>query len=475
MGVLRFGRLAGGAVIAAACLRGPHASGQELTPAEREAREIFRELIEADTTHDHGATTPSAEAMARRLRDAGFPPADALVVGPAGSPNHNLVARLRGTGRRPPILWLAHLDVVEARREDWSLDPFRLTERDGFFYGRGSYDVKGGAAILVATFVRLKREGYRPDRDLVLALTADEERTGDYPGAENGLDWLLKERRSDVETAYCVNMDGGDPQIRKGKRVARTVQASEKVVQSFRLEATSPGGHSSLPTPDNPISRLAAGLARLAAYEFPARLNEVTRAYFEEMASLTPEPAAADMRAVARIPADPDAVARLSVSPFYNAQMRTTCVATLIEGGHAENALPQRARATVNCRMLPDEVPSQVEAAIRRVLADDRIDVAVIRPPYPSPASPLLPEVMQAVERTTGALWPGIPVVPVMETGATDGRFLRGQGIATYGVSGIFIDIDDTRAHGRDERIGVKDFYEGLEFIDRLVRALSGG
>ena len=443
---------------------------QDLTPTQRLGREVLREVIEIDTTHEHGSTTKAAQAMAQRLLDAGFPAADVQVVGPDGSPNANLVARLRGRGKEKPILLLAHLDVVEARKEDWSLDPFKLTEKDGFFYGRGVYDIKDGAAILVATLIRLRRESFAPSRDLILALTAGEESGPDY----NGVEWLLKEHRDLVDAAYCINMDAGDPQIQKGKRIARTVQASEKVVQSFFLEATSPGGHSSLPTPDNPILRLAAGLGRLAAYAFPARMNEVTRAYFERIATLVADPAVAtDLRAVAHTPPDPEAVSRLSRSAFYNAQMRTTCVATLIEGGHAENALPQRARATVNCRMLPDEVPSEVESTIRRVVADDQIRVSVATPARPGPLSPLSPEIMTAVERTTTALWPGIPMVPVMETGATDGKFTRGAGIPTYGISGVFIDIDDMRAHGRDERIAVKDFYDGLEYIYALVRAIS--
>jgi acetylornithine deacetylase/succinyl-diaminopimelate desuccinylase-like protein len=445
---------------------------QEPPPAQRLGLDLLRELVGTDTTHEHGSTTKAAEAMARRLRDAGFPPADVQVIGPAGSPNANLVARLRGRGRARPILLLAHLDVVEARKEDWSFDPFTLTEKDGYFYGRGVYDIKDGAAILIATLVRFEREGFVPDGDLVLALTAGEEAGGDY----NGVEWLLKEHRDLVDASYCLNMDAGDPQIQKGKRVARTVQASEKVVQSFLLEATSPGGHSSLPTRDNPIYRLAAGLERLAGHDFPVRMNEVTRAYFERMAGLVGDAAVAgDLRAVARATPDAAAAQRLSGSAFYNTQMRTTCVATLIEGGHAENALPQRARATVNCRMLPDEVPADVEATVRRVVADERIKVSVSTAAQPGPASPLTPAVMGAVERTTAALWPGVPVVPVMETGATDGKFLRAAGVPTYGVSGVFIDVDDNRAHGKDERIGVKDFYDGLDYIDALLRALTHG
>jgi len=441
-----------------------------LTPPQRQGRDILRELVDIDTTVEHGSTTPAAEAMARRLRDAGFAADDVRVVGAPESRNHNLVARLRGTGKRRPVLFLAHLDVVEARREDWSFDPFKLTEQHGYSYGRGTYDIKGGAATLVSAFARLRSSGFQPDRDLILALTAGEE------GARrdlNGVAWLLAQHRDLIDAAYCINMDSGDPQIRKGRRLARTVQASEKVFMSLRLEVTGAGGHSSLPTKDDVIYRLAAGLGRLGAYDFPARLNEVSRAHFVAMAPLQPSAVAGDLLAAARVPPDAAAIARLSASPFYNAQLRTTCVATMLDGGHAENALPQRARATVNCRMLPDEVPAEVEATIRRVLADDRIQVSVISAAEPGPASPLAPEVMEVVSRTTAALWPGVPVLPVMETGATDGKFLRAAGLPTYGVSGIFIDIDDVRAHGRDERIGVADFYDGLEYIHDLVRAVG--
>ena len=444
-------------------------AGADLTPDQRLGLDILREMIGIDTTHEHGDTTPAARAVARRLIDAGFPAADVRVLGP-NERNQNLVARLRGNGRRRPILLLAHLDVVEARREDWSLDPFTLIEKDGFFYGRGVYDIKDGAAILAATLIRMKREGFTPERDLILALTAGEEAGADY----NGVAWLLREHRDLVDAEYCINMDAGDPQSKDGRRLTRTVQAGEKVYMSLSLEVTDAGGHSSLPTRNNPIYRLGDGLHRLAGYEFPARLNPVTRAYFEGMAELATDPAvASDLRAVARVPPDAAAIGRLSQSAFYNAQMRTTCVATLIEGGHAENALPQRARATVNCRLLPDEDPAAVEAAIRRVVADDQVRVAVVAPPSPGPASPLEPALMRTVEATTAALWPGVRVLPVMETGATDGKFVRGAGIPTYGISGVFIDLDDNRAHGRDERIGVQDYYDGLAYIHRLVSALA--
>lgn len=445
--------------------------GQEaaLSADQRLAREIFQELIEINTTHSAGDTTRAAEAMAARLRLVGFPDSDVQVTGP-GPRNRNLVARLRGTGRRPPILFLAHLDVVEARPEDWSMDPFKLNERDGFFYGRGTSDIKDGAAILIADFVRMKQDGFRPDRDLIIALTAGEESGGDY----NGVQWLLNDHRELIDAPYCINMDAGDPQIKNGKRVLRTVQATEKVYVDFNLEVRNAGGHSSLPTKDNAIYRLAEGLGRLARFDFPVRLNDVTRTYFRRMSEIENDPpVAAAMKSIANNPADAAATGRLAQDPYYNAMMRTTCVATMLAGGHAPNALPQMARANVNCRMLPDDSPAEVQQTLARVLADDQIKVSVASEPLLSPSSPLNPEVMRATERTTANLWPGVPVIPVMETGATDGAHLRRAGIATYGISGVFIDVDDVRAHGRDERIGVREYYDGAEYLYQLMKALA--
>lgn len=442
----------------------------QLLAPQQLARDIFRELIEIDTTHSTGDTTQAAEAMAARLKAAGFASADVKVLGP-NPRNRNLVARFRGTGRRQPILLLAHLDVVEARREDWSFDPFKFLERDGYFYGRGTSDVKDGAAILVANLIRYKQEGFIPDRDLILALTAGEESGGDY----NGVDWLLKNYRELITASYCINTDGGDPQLKNGKRLLRSVQASEKLPISFRLEVKNPGGHSSLPVKENAIYILAAGLGRLAKFDFPVKLNEVTRAYFERMATIEKGSVAADMKAITLASPDPEAISRLSESPYYNALMRTTCVATQLEAGHAVNALPQTARATVNCRLLPGESPTDVQLTLARVLADKKISIAPIEESLESPSSPLMPELMRTIEHITAKLWPGVPVVPVMETGGTDGLFLRQAGIPTYGVSGVFLDFDDIRAHGKDERIEVRDFYDGQAYLYQLVKALSSG
>ena len=458
-------------------LTSPHEIAQN-TPAEHErlGRDLLRELIQTNTTHSTGSVTAASELMAARLIAAGFPKTDVQVVGPSEK-KRNLVARYRGKGTRKPILLIAHLDVVEARREDWSFDPFMLVEKDGYFYGRGTNDQKGGAATLVAAFIRLRQEGWTPDRDLILALTADEE-----GGPENGVAWLLANRRDLIDAGYCINVDSGGGELRAGKVTALQVQAAEKVFASFTLTVKNPGGHSSLPTKDNAIYRLSAGLRRLATFEFPVRLNETTRAYFERMAPAAAAKAA-DMRMLAKgssKAAIEAAAARLSAtSPFYNALLHTTCVPTLLQGGHAENALPQTAQATVNCRLLPTEDPAAVRQTIERVLADPQIVVAPIAAATPSPPSPLAPEIFKAIEIAARGVWGArdgaeVRIVPYMETGATDGLFLRNAGMPVYGVSGIAYDPDDMRAHGKDERILVKSFVEGLEFVYQLEKGLAG-
>ena len=454
-------------LFALALLTMPCALPAQDSPDERSARAIFAELVGINTTHEHGSTTLAARAVARRLVAAGLPARDVVVVG-ASPRRQNLVARLRGSGARPPILLLAHLDVVEARREDWSLDPFTLTEKDGYFYGRGSSDIKDMGAIFVQTLIRLKRERAPLDRDVILALTADEE-----GGDDNGVQWLLANRRPLIEAAYVINGDGGDPMMRDGQVHARNVQAAEKVYMDVRLEVDNPGGHSSMPVRDNAIYRLSAALSRLGAYQFPMRLNEITRAYFARAAAAEPDTIAARMRMVGES-GDTAAMRRLAAgSAWYNAVLRTTCVATRLEGGHANNALPQTAAANVNCRLLPDERPEAVVETIRRVVDDTAVRVTVTSPAVPSPPSPLVPEVLEPVDSITASMWPGAAVIPSMETGATDGLFLRNAGIPVYGVSGVPLEDGDVRAHGRDERIRVEAFYQGLEFTERLVRALA--
>jgi acetylornithine deacetylase/succinyl-diaminopimelate desuccinylase-like protein len=437
-------------------------------PNDARAREIYKQLIEINTTDSVGSVTKAADAVAERLKAAGFAAGDVQVIGPDAR-KHNLVARYRGTGARKPLLLLAHLDVVEAKREDWSVDPFTFLEKDGFFYGRGTSDDKAMASQLTANLIRMKQEGFKPDRDLILALTADEE-----GGKFNGVEWLVKNHRDLIDAELALN-EGGSGQMKNGKYLINEVGASEKVYQDFRLESRNPGGHSSRPVRDNAIYHVADGLARLEKFDFPANLNEVTRTYFDRMAAFQSDPkVAADMHAVAKQPADPQAVARLSAaSPYYNALIRTTCVATMLSGGHATNALPQTTTANVNCRILPGEAPQSIKQKLIEVLADKKIDVAFVDEAKPSPPSPLTPAIMKPVEAITKAMWPGVVVVPTMGTGATDGLYLRNAGIPTYGLEGIFYEVDDNRAHGKDERVGVKQYFEGLEFQYRLIKALA--
>jgi len=440
------------------------------SPNDQRALAIFKELIEINTTDTPaGDVTKAADAMAARLQAAGFPAADIRVIGPDPK-KHNLVLRWRGAGAQRPMLLLAHLDVVEAKREDWSFDPFTFLEKDGFYYGRGTSDDKAMAAQLVANLIRLKEEGFKPQRDLILALTADEE-----GGTFNGVEWLVKNHKDLIDADFAIN-EGGGGNMRKGKYLTNEVQASEKVFQNFRLEVTNPGGHSSLPVKDNAIYHLADGLGRLGRFEFPVQLNEVTRAYFQRSADVQADPkTAADMRAAARETPDLAAAARLSAQvPYWNSMMRTTCVATMLAGGHATNALPQLASANVNCRILPGVSPASVKDKLVEVLADRKIDVSFVGDATPSKPSPLRADVMTLVESLTKEMFPGAVVVPVMSTGATDGLYLRNGEIPTYGIDGTFGDIDDVRAHGRDERVGVKQFFEGLEFQYRLIKALAG-
>jgi acetylornithine deacetylase/succinyl-diaminopimelate desuccinylase-like protein len=438
-------------------------------PNDARARAIYKELVEINTTDTPaGNVTKAAEAVAARLKAAGFPAADMQILGPDPKKG-NLVFRFRGTGAKKPILLLAHIDVVDAKREDWSMDPFVFVEKDGFFYGRGTSDDKAMASQFVANLIRLKEEGFKPDRDLILALTADEE-GGDFNGAE----WLVKNHKALIDAEFAIN-EGGGGSMRKGKYLTNEVQASEKVYQDFHLEVTNPGGHSSLPVRDNAIYHLAAGLERLSAYTFPVELNEVTRAYFARSADVEADAKlAADMRAVAKPATDLAAAARLSASlPYYNAMMRTTCVATRLLGGHAMNALPQMASANVNCRILPGVSPAAVKAKLIEILADPKIKVEFVDEAHPSKPSPLRPDVMTLVESLTKEMYPGAVVVPVMSTGATDGLYMRNGEIPTYGVEGTFGDMDDVRAHGKDERVGVKQYFEGLEFQYRLIKALA--
>jgi acetylornithine deacetylase/succinyl-diaminopimelate desuccinylase-like protein len=452
------------------------AAAQAPSEHQRLAYEIFKQLIEINTTDSTGNVTTASEAMAKRLREAGFEERDIQIAGPRDH-KKNLVVRYRGVGTRKPVLFIGHLDVVEARREDWTTDPFQFVERDGHFYGRGAEDMKSGDALLVASFMRLKKEGYVPDRDLILALTADEE-----GGTANGVDWLLKTHRDWIEAEYCINLDGGEFEKNKDKRLLAGLQAGEKVYVDYQFESLNPGGHSSIPSRDNAIYHLAAALGRLQDFSFPVNMNEITLNYFLKTAALSSGQTAEDMRAVAKAPPDPAAVARLSQVPYFNSLLHTTCVATMLTGGHAPNALPQMARANVNCRIIPGEDPQAVRNTLERVAADPKVSVTIVPvkaadgsliPQVAVPPSPLPPEVIQAEEKTVHAFWPGLPVVPTMSTGASDGRYLRVAGIPTYGIACMFFELDDNRAHGKDERVGVKEFYEGVDVSYLLVKNLS--
>ena len=444
------------------------ASAQSPTPQQRLARDIYKELVEINTVTATGDTAKAAEAMAARLRTAGLPADDVRVFSPAPRKG-NLVARLRGSGAKKPIMLLAHIDVVEAKREDWSMDPFRLIEKDGYFYGRGTSDDKFMAVAFVANLIRYRQEGYKPSRDLILVLSTDEE-IGD--ANKVGIRWLLSNQRALIDAEFALN-EGAGVGMKSGKPLRNGVQTAEKVPINYRLEVKNAGGHSAQPVKDNAIYRLAEGLGRLSKFDFPVKLNETTRLWFERSAAAEASQRAADMKAVASGRADGTAIARLSASAGYNAQLRTTCVATMLEGGHASNALPQSARAVVNCRVLPGEPIEEVDKALRGALADEQIAVTRLGEFLASPPSPLRPDIVQPIEQLTAEFWPGISVIPSMSAGATDGRFLRNAGIPTYGHSGLANDVDDVRIHGRDERVGMKAFDDGLEYLYRLVKALS--
>lgn len=447
-------------------------------PATRELAEgIFRQLIEINTTDSVGSVTAASKAMQQRFLDAGFPAGDVYVGGP-NDRKENLVVRYHGTGAKPPILFIGHLDVVEARREDWTTDPFRFVEKDGYFYGRGTQDMKDCDAILVTTFLRLHQEGFRPDRDLILALTADEE-----GGKSNGVDWLLKNHPDLVKAAFAFNPDGGGVDLQGGKAVTADVDASEKLYADFQLITTSPGGHSSIPTPDNAIYHLADALERVAHYQFPFELNAVTRAYFAKLSALEQGQTAADMKAMLGKRPDPAAVARISRQPEWSSDIHTTCVATRLLAGHANNALPQMAQANVNCRILPGHSREEVRQVLIRVIGDPRItvnyvndagDVFPTAPPEKAlPPVALQPEVMRPLEKLVAAYWPETPVVADMATGASDSKYTNAAGIPTYNWSGIELEVNDVRAHGKDERLPETSFLKGVQFWPAFVRMIA--
>ncbi|HZJ01932.1 MAG TPA: M20/M25/M40 family metallo-hydrolase [Gemmatimonadaceae bacterium] len=465
-------------IVLAASLVEAQAPRGASTPREKLAREIYAELVGINTADMAGSPTRAARAMAKRFIDAGFPAEDVkIILHPDDSTRGNLVVRYRGSGKSKakPILLLAHIDVVQALKSDWPRDPFTLFEENGFFYGRGSADDKAMASIFVANLLRYQAEGWKPDRDLILALTAGEE-----SGEMNGVELLIAKYRDLIDAEYAINEGGGGVLDGEGMNVRplfNTIQAAEKVPENFTLTVHNPGGHSSVPRPDNAIYSLANGLVRLSHFTFPVAVNPVTRSYYEANAKVESRPEmAAAMRAIAANPADSAAAATLSTDPLYASTLRTTCVATLLNGGHADNALPQTATANVNCRIAPTSSDDEALATLVRVLGDTSISVAFrdpVRELFPKSAEAVKPVVLSAVTDLTKKMWGDIPVIPVMSTGATDGRFLRAAGIPTYGVSGIFSLPRETNAHGRDEKLRTKSYYDGLAFLDALVRRLA--
>lgn len=445
------------------------ASAQDTSGRER-FRAIYEELVETDSSPSTGSCTRAAQAMLAHLRTAGFSETDAQVIVPEGRPDDgNLVAVLRGRSERA-ILLLAHIDVVDARREDWERDPFTLVEEDGFFYGRGTADDKAMAAVFVDMLANMRRENYRPRRTIRMALTCGEETSPRV----NGVDYLLTNHRAWMQADFAINEGAGGTLGPDGRPQVFNVQAGEKIHQVMTLTVTNPGGHSSRPVPENAIYRLSRGLDRLAAYHFPVELNDVTRTYFERMAPLVGGETGEAMAAIARNPNDAEAAAVLARDPSYNAMMRTTCVATQLDAGHAPNALPQRATATLSCRVLQGHTPEEVQDELQRALADEQIAVEIVRRRDGSRPPQLTRAIMTPVERTVARMWPGTPIVPVMTVGATDGRFLNNAGIPTYGMSGMFSLPGEGNAHGLNEKIRVQSLYEGREFLNAIVREYAG-
>lgn len=445
------------------------------------AHDIFKQLIEINTTDSIGSTTVAAQAMAKCLLDAGFPAADVVVIGP-NDRKGNMVARYRGRAgtKLRPILIIGHLDVVEARREDWTTDPFKFVEQDGYYYGRGTQDMKEADAIAVTDLIRLKKEGFVPNRDIILALTADEE-----GGKSNGVDWLLQNHRDLIDAEFVLNPDSGGVSTDHGKPLTVEFEATEKLYGDYQVLATNPGGHSSLPKPDNAIYHVADALAVLERSPFPFELNAVTREYFGQMAKIETGQTAADMRAILATPADPAAVQRLSQDALYNSTLRTTCVATMLSAGHAPNALPQRAEANVNCRIFPGHSQEDIRLALVHLFNDPKLTVR-----YRSDAGeltdhgsdrkamvppPLRTDVMDSLHKVAASLWPGAPVIPTMVTGSSDSIYTMNAGIPSYGISGIAIDRDDVRMHGKDERVRVDSYYTGVEFYYQFLKGLTTG
>jgi acetylornithine deacetylase/succinyl-diaminopimelate desuccinylase-like protein len=453
------------------------ASAQQDEVTRQLALDIYKQLIEINTTDSVGNVTAAAEVMAKRFRDAGFPESDISVLGP-NERKKNVVVRLHGSGKHKPVLLIGHLDVVEARREDWTTDPFQLVEKDGYYYGRGTTDMKDGDAIMSATLIRMKKEGYLPSRDIILAMTADEE-----GGSSNGVDWLVHHHRDLIDAEFVLNHDGGGVCLVHCQAPFMAVDAAEKVYGDFVLTATNPGGHSSLPVPDNAIYELAAALMRISQFQFPFELNNTTRAYYEQQVKSEKGQRAADIQAILQNPANLEAVGRLSKDPMDNSTIHTTCVATRLNGGHANNALPQSAQANVNCRVLPGHSLEEIRLELEKVLADRKIKVqfretsgaVADHAPEQHGFAPPPPrkEVFDSLNRVVAEMWPGTPVVIDMATGASDGRYTNAAAMPTYAVSGVVYDRDDIRAHGKDERERVDWFLRGVDFYYRFLKGVT--
>ncbi len=449
------------------------AQSPKLSPHQQIAREVYEELVEINTSDSVGSVTKAAEAMAARFISAGFPASDVQVLVPPGKPTKgNLVVRYHGRSGSTlkPLMLLAHLDVVAAKRSEWPRDPFTLYEENGFFLGRGTADDKAMAAIFVANLLKMKKEGIVPDRDITLALTADEE-----GGDANGVDWLIEKHRGLIDAEYALN-EGGGGTLAGNKPIYNSIQAAEKVSVNFTITATNSGGHSSVPRPDNAIYSLAGALSRIGQHSFSVALNNVTRDFFAQTAKVEPAAdVAAAMRTLVVSPNDAEAARIISRDPRYNSMLLTTCVATRLTGGHAYNALPQTASANINCRIVPTSDADKTIAELNRVIADSSIKITWTIPntdKFGVVPGNIPQELLAATTNITRSMFGDIPVIPTMSTGATDGRSLRAAGIPTYGISGIFSVPSENNAHGRDEKLRVKSFYDGLEFLDRLVRRL---
>ena len=443
------------------------------------ARQIFKEFVETNSQDSNGSVTAVSEAARKEFLKAGFDPNDLILAGP-NDRKQNLVVRYHGAAgsKLKPILIIGHTDVVEARRSDWTLDPYTLTEKDGYFYGRGTQDMKDGDADVVESFIRMHREGYVPDRDIVLALTADEE-----GGKSNGVRWLLKNRPGLMAADFAINPDGAGPALLDGKAVELDVEATEKTYADYRVIATNPGGHSSVPRPDNAIYELMHALEKLEASPFPVELNAVSRASLEESEKVTTPERASAIRGILATPPDPKAIADFSKDAADNATLRTTCVATMLKGGHAANALPGEADANVNCRILPGHSQEQIRQSLIRVFNDPKLTVEYVAddgtasPTAPARESqappPVRADVFVPLRQVVAELWPGTPVIPSMMVGASDSVHTMAAGIPSYGIGGAGIDVDDDRMHGRDERIRVESYYKSVEFFYLYLKALT--